>query len=274
MPQDKPRQRHDLAVVLTQPIERDLRNGGELDQRHILQPCGDPPQTFAGTRRAQPHPAEPCGGRLHQTVGRDVVGELVVADLDRDGDAKPASELVVDADSAAHGVQRLLLGPVPVEQPASECPSGGGGQRRRQRLHQRRRVLEIEALLPEIERPHRVGGQEQHAGDVQLRPDGHRQIADVERPDGGAGRQVVRTLRAGSRLDRQRGADTAQLVTLGREERYPIAPHVLLQVKSSHRRYRRSSNVSAPHGSRFPIADGAPKATPRFPSANRAPSEG
>ena len=251
VPQDEPRQRHHLAVVPVQPVERDVGHAGGrvLDERHVLQPRADPAQAVAGTALPQPHPAEPDGRRLHQAVGGDVVGELVVADFDGNGRAEPAPELIVDADAPADGGQRLFLGAVAVEQPSDERPAGGGGQRRRQRLDQRRRLRKLEALpLPGLELLHRVAGEEEHPGDLQLGADRHRQTADLDRANRGAGRQVVFALRAVRRFDGDRRQDASQRGALLQREAPRTAAFVLPQINGPHRPNRGRRPPPPPRG--------------------------
>ena len=112
--QDESRKLHDASVVLVEPVETDLRHvlWGKLNRRDVVQHPSDPSQADASRLRAQTHPAESRGSRLHQSVRQDVVRELVVAHLDWHGNAEPAPDLFVEPDTPTNGVLCLLLGEV------------------------------------------------------------------------------------------------------------------------------------------------------------------
>ena len=222
---------------MVQPVERDRRHGvrGVLDQRHGIEPRADPRQAGARPGRAGAHPREPCGGRLHQPVRRNVVRELVVLDFQRHGEAEPAPELLLDADAAANGMQRFLLGPIPVQQSGGERLPRGRLELQRQQLHDVLHVPEVEAVL-QLDPARGVGRQKEHARNGQLGTDRNRHVADFERADGGARRQIVPVLRAGLRLDGDRPAERlGQPVALVDRERNRFAALVFPQVNLSHR---------------------------------------
>ena len=125
-------------------------------------------------------------------------------------------------------MQRLLLRPVPVQQSACERPPGGGGKREGQGLDRGIRALEVEPLLPQLERAQRVRSQVEHPRDVQLGVNGYRQVAKLQSADGGAGRQTIGAGLPGSWFDGERRHCLAQRVSLTRGEPERLAPDVLL----------------------------------------------
>ena len=268
LPQDEARQRHDAPVMPVQPVEYDLRHRvcRVLDRRHGIEARADPRQAGAGTGRADAHPRQPRRRRLHQPIRRDVIRELIVLRLQRQGDAEPAPNLLVDADAAADRKQRFLFRPIPVQQTGGERPARGGGQLQRQYLYD---VPLVPVLEPVVQRNAAggVGRQEQHARDRQLGPDRHRQAVDFKRADGGARRQVVDAFRAGRGVDDERSAhDVGQRIALTRGERDRFAPLVFPQIDTSH------SPASSSSGSAPPSAAAPFRSAARSKSAKRSGS--
>ena len=75
--------------------------------------------------------------------------------------------------------------------------------------------LENEAVhLTQLERTHCVAGKKQHSSDIQLGPDGHRKLADLDRANSGARRKAARVFRASNRFDGDMRQDVPQCVAL------------------------------------------------------------
>ena len=91
-------------------------------------------------------------------------------------------------------------------------------------------------LVLEPERPNRVGGEEEHARDFQLRANGDRQIAQLKCAHVGAWSKAIDGLPPGDRLDRQRRNSRLEGIPfLEREGR--LTRLVLPKLKRPHRQH-------------------------------------
>ena len=71
---------------------------------------------------------QPVYRGLEQPVLLDVLGVLVEGDLDGQRDVEAPPDLVAEADAAPHGVERVLLPPVALEQAPLDGPLGAAGE--------------------------------------------------------------------------------------------------------------------------------------------------
>ena len=193
VPQDQPRQLHHSPAVFVEPVKPHGRDGGcrKLNRRYILKHRRQPAQAAARLAGAQAGPPQPPRRRLHQPVGQNVLGEFVVPHRHRQRHPEPPPQLFVKPDAPAHGVQRLLFGPVAVRQAARKGPPRLPRQRYGQRIRQRVLLGKIEILFPKTNLANGVASQRQNLRNAYFRLNQHRQAVHRNGADCGTGRQNV-----------------------------------------------------------------------------------
>ena len=140
---------------------------------------------------------QPVNRGLEQPVLLDVLGELVEGDLNGQRDAEAPPYLFVEPDASPHGVERVLLPPVAVEQPALDGLPGAAGKGEGNRFEDVVVAGQLDGVTPPVPKVHRVGDQEHNAVDGDLGTHDDSELADVYRADVGRRPESVRALLVG-----------------------------------------------------------------------------
>ena len=127
--------------------------------------------------------SQPVDSGLEQAVLLNVLGVVVVGDLDRQREPEPPPDLVCEPDPAPHGVEGLFLPTVTPQQAASDGLAGAMGEGKGDGFQHVVIGSEVDGVVAPPPGVHGVGDQEHDPVHGYLGPDDDRQVAHVHRAD-------------------------------------------------------------------------------------------